>query len=140
MKITTWNVNGIRAIMNKDFKDSVLKLDSDIICLQETKAQEDQTKAVLETINGYYVFANSAVRKGYSSTAIMSKTEPIRVFNDIGIEEHDQEGRIITAEYEKFFLVTAYVPNSGSELVRLDYREKWDQDLLSFLKKNHIFS
>ncbi len=135
MKIVSWNVNGVRAIMKKDFPQLIKKMDSDIICLQETKANTEQVKIALELIDGYHVFANaSKVRKGYSGTAILSRKQPVAVTYDMGLEEHDQEGRVIAAEYDEFFVVTVYVPNSGNELVRLDYRTKWDKDFLKYLK------
>jgi len=132
-KIISWNVNGIRAVQKKGFNEIVDGFNTDILCLQETKAQDDQVNTVLFD-SGYHFRSNSAVRKGYSGTAIMSKDEPIRITPDIGLDNHDQEGRVLTAEYEHFYLVNVYVPNSGSELVRLDYRKQWDIDFLSFLK------
>ena len=136
MKLISWNVNGIRAIMKKDFQKSIKELDADVLCIQETKANTEQVKIALELLNGYHVYANaSKARKGYSGTAILSRKEPIDVQYDMGIEEHDQEGRVIAAEFEEFILVTAYVPNSGNELVRLDYRTQWDKDFLEYLKK-----
>lgn len=136
MKLISWNVNGVRAIMKKDFQNSVKDLDSDILCLQETKANTEQVKTALSLLDGYYIYANaSKVRKGYSGTAILSKKAPLNVFYDIGVEEHDQEGRVITAEFADFYVVTVYVPNSGNELVRLDYRSQWDIDFLNYLKK-----
>lgn len=135
MKIVSWNVNGIRAIMAKDFKQSVEQLQPDVLCLQETKAQDDQVSEALKDFSDYYLFSNSAVRKGYSGTAVLSKIKPLSVSFDIGIEEHDQEGRVITAEFDSFFLVNTYVPNSGSELDRLPYRKTWDAALLSYLQK-----
>jgi exodeoxyribonuclease-3 len=101
--------------------------------IQETKAQDDQVVEALEELNGYHIFSNSATKKGYSGVAILTKEEPIRVFSNIGIEEHDDEGRVITAEYSDFFLVNVYVPNSGSGLKRLDYRSTWDQAFKDFL-------
>jgi exodeoxyribonuclease-3 len=136
MKLVSWNVNGVRAIMKKDFQKSIKGLDADVLCIQETKANAEQVKMALELLNGYYVYANaSKARKGYSGTAILSRQEPIDVQYDMGVEEHDQEGRVIAAEYKEFFLVTAYVPNSGNELMRLDYRTQWDKDFLDYLKK-----
>jgi exodeoxyribonuclease-3 len=135
MKLISWNVNGIRAIMNKNFAQSVHEMNADVVCLQETKAQPEQVAEAIKSINGYHVFANSAERKGYSSTAILSKTKPLNVFNDIGIAEHDNEGRVITAEFDTFYLVNVYTPNSGSELLRLDYRQQWDADFLKFIKQ-----
>ncbi|MBL4606642.1 MAG: exodeoxyribonuclease III [Pseudomonadales bacterium] len=135
MRIVSWNVNGIRAAMKKDFKESLQNFSTDILCLQETKAQDEQVREALEPVSGYYLVSNSAERKGYSGTAILSKTEPLSVKYDMGIEEHDQEGRVIAAEYNNFYLVTVYTPNSGSELKRLDYRQKWDADFLNYLKQ-----
>ena len=134
MRLISWNVNGIRAAAKKGFFESVESLSPDVICLQETKAQDEQVAEVLKDC-GYHFYVNSAIKKGYSGTAILSKTEPISVKNDIGIEEHDQEGRVICAEYNSFYLVTVYVPNSGQALVRLGYREKWNTDFLAYLKE-----
>ena len=133
-KIISWNVNGIRAIAKKGFFDNLNNMEADVVCLQETKATGDQVRKEFEQVTGYHLYTNEAERKGYSGTAIASKTPPISVANDIGIESHDQEGRVITAEYEGFYLVNVYVPNSGSELVRLDYRKGWDADFLAYLK------
>ncbi|WNJ17374.1 exodeoxyribonuclease III [Pontibacter sp. G13] len=133
MNITSWNVNGIRAVAKKGFAESVESLAPDVLCLQESKAQDDQVKEVLEGWD-YHVYANSAVRKGYSGTVILSKSEPIAVELDLGIEEHDQEGRLIAAEYDDFFLVNTYVPNSGQGLKRLDYRKTWDDALRAYLE------
>jgi len=134
MHIVSWNVNGIRAIMKKDFLKDVTEMSPDIICLQETKAQIEDAEKALEALDGYHIYLNSSkARKGYSGTAIISKEEPIAVNYDMGIEEHDQEGRVITAEYEEFFLVTVYTPNSGEGMKRLDYRSTWDEAF-----KNHI--
>lgn len=135
MKLISWNVNGIRAAIKKDFYQSLQAMATDVLCLQETKAQPDQVVEALADVNGYYLYTNSAVKKGYSGTAILSKKEPLSVYTDIGIEEHDQEGRVITAEFNDFFLVTVYTPNSGSELKRLSYRQRWDADFLSYIKE-----
>ena len=136
MKLVSWNVNGIRAIMKKEFSQSIKNLDADVICLQETKANTEQVKIALQLIDGYHVFANaSKARKGYSGTAILSKVEPSSVTYDMGVEAHDQEGRVIAVEFDDYFVVTVYVPNSGNELVRLDYRAEWDKDFLAYLKK-----
>ncbi|MDB4835287.1 exodeoxyribonuclease III [Cyclobacteriaceae bacterium] len=135
MKIISWNVNGIRAVIKKDFKQQFADLDADILCLQETKAQVDQVTEALDWIEGYHIYANHAVKKGYSGTAIISKKEPLNVIYDMGIEEHDQEGRVIAAEYDNYFVVTVYVPNSKNDLSRLDYRQTWDADFLSYLQK-----
>lgn len=134
MKIVSWNVNGIRAVLKKDFVESFASMEADILCLQETKAQDDQVRETLAELDGYHVYSNSAVKKGYSGTAIISKQAPLSITKDMGIEEHDQEGRVLCAEYEDFYLVTVYVPNSGSELKRLDYRQTWDQDFFNYLK------
>ncbi|HZW77521.1 MAG TPA: exodeoxyribonuclease III [Flavobacteriaceae bacterium] len=134
MKIVSWNVNGIRSIAKKDFFDSVEKIDADILCLQETKAQVHEVEAVLSEIQGYHRYYNSAERKGYSGTAILSKIEPISVVNDMGVAEHDAEGRVQCAEFENFYLVNVYVPNSGQQLERLDYRAQWDLDFQAYLK------
>ncbi len=133
LKLISWNVNGIRAVAKKGFKEIVEGFNTDILCLQETKAQDDQVREVIFDY-GFYFDSNSAIRKGYSGTAILSKQEPISVTPDIGLENHDQEGRVLAAEYENFFLVNVYTPNSGSELVRLDYRKQWDIDFLNYLK------
>lgn len=134
MRLVSWNVNGIRAIMKKDFKKSLAAMDAEIICLQETKAQDDQVTEALKGIDAYSVYSNSAVKKGYSGTAILTRTEPVSTKLDIGVDEHDQEGRVLTLEFDKFFLVNVYTPNSGSELKRLEYRQKWDADFLCYLK------
>jgi len=134
MKIITWNVNGIRAIVKKDFSGSVKKMNPDILCLQETKAQENEVAKVLSDFKEFNLFCNSAEKKGYSSTAILSGTKPLKVSNDMGVEFHDTEGRIQCAEYDRFYLVNVYVPNSGQALVRLDYRKIWDADFLKYLK------
>lgn len=134
MNIITWNVNGIRAVVKKDFFKSIADLDPDILCLQETKAQAHEVDTTLSPLKGYWSNYNSADRKGYSGTAILSKTAPIGVVQDMGIEQHDLEGRIQCAEYPNFYLVNVYVPNSGQELERLGYRKIWDADFLSYLK------
>jgi exodeoxyribonuclease-3 len=134
MKLLSFNVNGIRAIAGKSFITDMQQANADVICLQETKATVEQ---VLETVKplGYsFVYANEAGRKGYSGTAIISKTEPVSVVYDMGVAEHDDEGRVICAEYDQFYLITVYVPNSGSELLRLPYRQSWDADFLKYLK------
>ena len=135
MKLVSWNVNGIRAAMNKDFTVSFAKMNCDVLCLQETKAQDEQVIEALTTIQGYQIFTNSALKKGYSGTSIISRIAPLNVTKDMGIDEHDQEGRVLCAEFERFYLVTVYTPNSGSELKRLDYRQQWDADFLTYLKK-----
>lgn len=134
MHLVSFNVNGIRAIMKKDFISSVKELGADVICLQETKAQDDQVQEALEELKGYHVFSNSAQKKGYSGVAILSKEKPISVKPDINITQHDTEGRVLCAEFDKFFLVNVYVPNSGSDLKRLNYRQTWDKAFLAYLK------
>ncbi len=133
MKIVSWNVNGIRAVIKKDFHGYAISENPDIFCVQEIKAEKEQVELNLPQYP--YVYWNSAEKKGYSGTMILSKIEPISVINGIGIEKHDKEGRVISLEFDKFFLVTIYVPNSKRELERLDYRQKeWDVDLLKYLK------
>ena len=132
MKFVSWNVNGIRACVQKGFLDFFKEADADIFCIQETKMQEGQLTLELD---GYHQYWNSAVKKGYSGTAIFTKKEPVSVSYGLGIEEHDQEGRVITLEFEDFYFITVYTPNSQSELKRLDYRMKWESDFLSYLKK-----
>ena len=134
MKIISFNVNGIRAIAKKDFFTDLKDLAPDIMCLQETKAQDDQVAETLASIEDYYIYSNSAEKKGYSGTAILTKEKPLSVSKDMGIEEHDQEGRVLCLEYEKYFLIDVYVPNSGSELKRLDYRQSWDKAFFEYLK------
>ncbi|MCQ2512010.1 MAG: exodeoxyribonuclease III [Lachnospiraceae bacterium] len=132
MKFISWNVNGLRACMGKGFMDFFNEIDADIFCLQETKMQEGQL--VLE-LPGYYQYWNSAEKKGYSGTALFTKQEPLSVTKGLGIEEHDHEGRVITAEFEDFYFITVYVPNSQDELKRLEYRMKWEDDFLAYIKK-----
>lgn len=134
MKIISFNVNGIRAITAKTFVQDMQHLNPDIFCLQETKATVEQVKEALATFTDYEIFANEAERKGYSGTAIATKQKPLNVTYDMGLEEHDREGRVICAEFETFFVVTVYVPNSGSELARLPYRQTWDRDFLGYLQ------
>lgn len=134
LHLVSWNVNGIRAIIKKEFPKDVQEMAPDVLCLQETKGQPEDVKTALQLFSDYHIYVNSSkARKGYSGTAILAKQEPIEVTYDMGIEEHDQEGRVITAEFDKFFLVTVYTPNSGEGLKRLDYRETWD---IAF--KNHM--
>ena len=133
MKFISWNVNGIRAVLKKGFMDFLEEHNPDIICLQETKAHKEQVDINLD--NYPFEYWNSAVKKGYSGTAIFSKKEPLNIIYDIGIEEHDQEGRVITAEFEDYYLITVYTPNSKRELLRLEYRQQWDIDFLKFLKE-----
>ena len=132
MKLISWNVNGLRACLKKGFMESFRMLDADIFALQETKMQPDQ--AILD-LPGYRQYWNSAEKKGYSGTAIFTKQAPLQVTYDLGIEEHDKEGRVITAEYPDFFLVTVYTPNSQRELARLDYRMEWEEVFLAYLQK-----
>lgn len=131
MKLISWNVNGLRAAVNKGFTEFFCKIDADIFCIQETKLQEGQIEFNPE---GYNVFWNSAIKKGYSGTAVFSKVKPISVSYGINIEEHDQEGRVITLEFEKFYLVNCYTPNSQRELTRLEYRMKWENNFREYLK------
>ncbi len=134
MKITSWNVNGIRAIVKKDFFNNLNLIDPDIICLQETKANDHQVSEALGSLNGQYLFLNSAERPGYSGTAVISKVSPLSISKGINIKEFDNEGRVLCLEFEKFFLINVYVPNSGSELARLDYRQEWDKAFFAYLK------
>jgi len=143
MKLISWNVNGIRAVVGKTFLQQFAQMDADIFCLQETKAQDDQVAEALSGLNGYHIHSNSAEKKGYSGVAIISKVEPISVTRDMGIAEHDNEGRVICAEFENFYMVNVYVPNSGEGLKRLDYRSEWDEDFSQYLaglraKKNVV--
>ncbi|MDC0145373.1 exodeoxyribonuclease III [bacterium] len=134
MKIISWNVNGIRAVLKKGFLEFVSKENPDIICIQETKASPEQVDLNLE--NYPYKYWNSAIKKGYSGTAIFSKIKPIAIENDLKIEKHDQEGRVICFELDKYYLVTVYTPNSKRDLSRLNYRHKeWDIDFLKYLQK-----
>lgn len=133
MQIISWNVNGVRASVKKGLIDIINDSGADIYCLQETKAQDDQVQEALEELEGFHIYSNSATKKGYSGVAILSKTEPISVTSDIGIEEHDDEGRVICAEYDDFYLVNVYVPNSGSGLKRLEYRGTWDAAFKNYL-------
>ena len=131
MRFVSWNVNGLRACLGKGFEDSMKSLDADIYGLQETKMQPGQATVDLGDYTEYF---NSADKKGYSGTAVFTKKQPINVTYGIGIDEHDHEGRVITAEYENFYFVTCYTPNSQNELKRLDYRMKWEEDFLEYLK------
>ena len=132
MKLVSWNVNGLRAIYKKGFEETFKELNADIFCIQETKMQEGQIKLELQGYNQYY---NYAERKGYSGTAIFTKKEPINVTYGIGIEEHDKEGRVITLEFDKFYMVNCYTPNSGRELARLEYRMIWEDEFKKYLIK-----
>lgn len=132
MRLISWNVNGIRACVGKGFVDYFKEADADIFCIQESKMQEGQLELELP---GYDQYWNYAEKKGYSGTAIFTRQKPVSVVNGIGIPEHDTEGRVITAEFEKFYFVTVYTPNSQNELKRLDYRMKWEDDFRVYLKK-----
>ena len=132
MKLISWNVNGLRACMQKGFLDFFNAIDADFFCIQESKLQEGQIDLDLP---GYYQYWNYAEKKGYSGTAIFTKKEPLSVSYGIGIPEHDQEGRVITLEYEDFYMITCYTPNSQNELARLPYRMQWEDDFLTYLKE-----
>ena len=134
MKLISWNVNGLRAVINKGFEEFFKEINADIFCIQETKMQEEQLEEKINTIfDGYKMYWNSAEKKGYSGTAIFSKKEPVNIKYGIGIEEHDKEGRVITLEFEKFYMVNCYTPNSKRELERLDYRMIWEEDFRNYL-------
>ncbi len=130
MKLITWNVNGLRACLGKGFLDFFKAVDADAFCLQETKLQPHQIELELP---GYHIYWNSAEKKGYSGTALITKTEPLNVTYGLGIPEHDTEGRVITAEYEDFYLVCCYTPNAQNELARIDYRMQWEDDFRAYL-------
>lgn len=132
MKFVSWNVNGIRACVNKGFYDVFAKEDADIFCIQESKMQEGQLEFLTPD---YHIFMNSADKKGYSGTVTFTKEMPLSVHYDIDVEEHSHEGRVITLEYEKFYIVNVYVPNSKEELARLEYRMRWEDDFRTYLKK-----
>ncbi len=132
MKLISWNVNGIRACLNKGFADVFKQLDADVFCIQETKCQPEQVELEFE---GYTSYWNSAEKKGYSGTVIFTKQKPLNVTYGIGIEEHDKEGRVITLEFEKFYMVDIYTPNSKRELERLDYRQIWEDEIRNYLLK-----
>ena len=132
MKLVSWNVNGLRACVKKGFLESFAALDADIFCIQESKLQEGQIDLELP---GYQMYWNYAEKKGYSGTAVFTKREPLSVSYGIGVEEHDHEGRVITLEFPKVYVVTVYTPNSQNELARLDYRMQWEEDFLAYLKK-----
>ena len=133
MKLISWNVNGIRACITKGFNEFFNEINADVFCIQETKLQENQADAI--QFEGYYRYINSAVKKGYSGTMVFTKQKPLSVSYGLGIEEHDQEGRIITLEYDKFYLVCCYTPNSKRELERLDYRMIWEDEILKYFKR-----
>ena len=132
MKMISWNVNGIRSVLGKGFLNFVEKEDPDILCLQEIKAHPEQVEKILDHCEAFW---NPSEKKGYSGTAVFTKEKPLQVTTGMGIEEHDHEGRIITAEFKDYFLVTVYTPNSKRELLRLSYRMKWDRDFLAYLQK-----
>ncbi len=131
--LISWNVNGLRAVLQKDFAAFVKEANPDVLCLQEVKAQADQIED-MSWADGYEAFWNSAVKKGYSGTLVLTKAKPLKVTSGMGIDEHDQEGRIVTVEFEKFQLVNVYTPNSQNGLKRLDYRQQWDKDFCAYLK------
>ena len=134
MKFISWNVNGLRAVVTKGFEDFFKNINADIFCIQETKMQEEQLDMITRMIfDGYYIYFYSAIKKGYSGTAVFSKIKPLDVKYGIGIEEHDNEGRVITLEYDKFFLVCCYTPNVKRDLSRLEYRMKWEDDFREYL-------
>lgn len=134
MRFVSWNVNGLRAIAKKSFFTDIQLLDADILCMQETKASNDQVAETLSPLKGYNIYSNSADRPGYSGTAVVSKIKPLNVTKGINISEHDTEGRVLCLEFENYFLVNVYVPNSGSELKRLGYRQGWDKAFFDYLK------
>lgn len=138
MRITTWNVNGIRAVIKKDFDISIEKINPDILCLQETKAQDNEVeKALNHYRNQYHLYVDSAEKKGYSGTTILTKTEPKTISKDIDDPEFNKEGRILTAEYPDFFLVNVYTPNAGQQLKRLDFKERWNELFQQHLESLH---
>ena len=134
MRLISWNVNGLRAAIKKGFVNRLADLETDLICLQETKAQDDQVREALADLDGYHIYSNSAVKKGYSGTALLTRQQPMGVEYDMDIEEHDQEGRVIAAEFTDYYLVNVYTPNSGNGLKRLDYRAHWDRDFLAYVQ------
>ena len=136
IRLNSWNVNGLRSIAKRDFFRDIEELKPDILCLQETKAPTAEVQSLCSTLNGYKAYVNSSKsRKGYSGTAILSLEEPLGLAFDMQIEEHDQEGRVITAEFAEFMLVTVYAPNSGDGLKRLDYRQRWDHDFRNYIER-----
>lgn len=130
MKFISWNVNGLRACINKGFEQFFKEADADVFCIQETKLRPEQVEIAFE---GYHQYFNSAVKKGYSGTAIFTRKEPIKVSFDLGLDKHNDEGRVITLEYEEYYFVTVYTPNSQRELARLDYRMKWEDDFREYI-------
>jgi len=134
MQITSWNVNGIRAVLKKGFSDSIKSINPDILCLQETKAQDNEVlEALKEFKDVYKIYVHSAKKKGYSGTALLTKPAPLNVTYGINIPEHDQEGRVITAEYQDYFLVNVYTPNAGQGLKRLEYKQQWNKDFQNYV-------
>ena len=132
MKLVSWNVNGLRACVKKGFEEYFIKMDADIFCVQETKLQEGQIDFSPEGYSGYWNYAD---KKGYSGTAVFTKTKPISAVYGIGIDEHDHEGRVVTLEFDEFYFVNVYTPNSKRELERLDYRQVWEDDLRAYIKE-----
>jgi len=135
MRLISWNVNGLRAVIKKDFIPVMLAENPDVICLQETKAQDEQVREALLGLDGFHLYCSSAIKKGYSGTALLTREQPLAIRYGLDIEEHDKEGRVIAAEFTDFILVTVYTPNSGSELKRLSYRQHWDRDFLRYIKQ-----
>jgi len=133
MKLVSWNVNGLRACITKGFNDFFKEIDADMFCIQETKLQDEQAEGI--EFEGYHRYMNSAQKKGYAGTMVFTKQKPLNVTYGLGIEEHDNEGRIITLEYDNFYLVNCYTPNSKRELERLDYRMIWEDEMLKYFKK-----
>ena len=135
MRIFSWNVNGLRAAVSKNLYAEVQNSNADIFCIQETKAQDDQIIEALKELQGYHLFSNSAARKGYSGVAILSKEFPLNVLHGMGLDEHDQEGRVLALEYHELIIVNVYVPNAGNGLKRLDYRADWDRSFADYLSQ-----
>lgn len=131
----SWNVNGIKAILRKNFKEFLRDYNPEVLCIQETKSQDDEVHKLLGEFEDYHVYSNSAKQKGYAGTAVLSKVKPFNVEYGIGNEKHEQEGRVIAVEFEDYWLVNVYVPNSGNGLKRLDYRAQWDKDFRTYLEK-----
>ena len=134
-QLFSWNVNGIKAILRKNFSEFLNEFNPEILCIQETKSHETEVNKLLGKFEGYHIFSNSAEQKGYAGTAVMSKVKPLSVQYGIGTTEHDKEGRTITLEFDDYFLVNVYVPNAGNGLKRLGYREQWDKDFRKYLEK-----
>jgi len=133
MRLISWNVNGIRAVTGRTFLNQFISMDADIFCIQETKAQDDQVAEALSSLKDWYIFSNSAEKKGYSGVCTISKSKPLSVTKGLGISEHDSEGRVLTTEFEDFYVVNVYVPNSGDGLKRLEYRAEWDRDFTKYI-------